>query len=217
MRELWNYHDDASSTTTPSSSVLFGAVRKPAVPGRRMLASSWTDGTLDNLEDTRMERPPDLASAVEMAAEALVGVLEAARAQHPSPVSPTQLRVLALINGRPVTNVNALADLMQVVPSSASRLCDRLEAIGLLARVADQRDRREVHLRLTGAAQTLLRELRERRRDAVAQVLDRMPVRAQRDLLTALLAFDEAASASAAPLSASAAPADVPGQRAHTA
>ncbi|MFB9238325.1 MarR family winged helix-turn-helix transcriptional regulator [Plantactinospora siamensis] len=141
-----------------------------------------------------MERPPNLASAVEAAAEALVGVLDDARSQHPSPVSPTQLRVLSLINGRPDTNVNKLAELLQVVPSSASRLCDRLEAIGLIRRVPDQRDRREVHLLLTGAAQTLLGELRERRCQALQVVLDAMPTRAQHDLLAALLAFAEAAT-----------------------
>lgn len=154
-----------------------------------------------------MERPPNLAAAVEAAAEALVSVLEAARTEHQSPVSPTQLRVLSLINGRPVINVNTLAELLDVVPSSASRLCDRLEAIGLLRRVVDQRDRREVHLRLTGAAETLLRELRERRCEAVAAVLERMPIRAQQELLSALVAFGEAATT----------PTDVPEQRAWTA
>ncbi|MFC7546682.1 MarR family winged helix-turn-helix transcriptional regulator [Plantactinospora sp. GCM10030261] len=153
-----------------------------------------------------MDRPPTLAESVEAAAETLVGVLEAARTRHPSPVSPTQLRVLSLINSRPVTNVNTLAELLHVVPSSASRLCDRLEAIGLVCRVVDQRDRREVQLRLTGAARTLLDELRDQRRAALETVLVRMPVRAREELLSALVAFGEAANS-----------AEVPEQRARTA
>ncbi|MGK5520332.1 MarR family transcriptional regulator [Micromonospora sp. URMC 107] len=142
-----------------------------------------------------MERPPNLAAAVGAAAEALVGVLDSAVSRHQMAVSPTQLRVLSLISGRPETNVNGLAELLDVVPSSASRLCDRLEAVGLLRRVPDPRDRREVRLVPTPAAETLLRELQERRHRAVQAVLDRMPGRAQHELLLALLAFERAAAA----------------------
>ncbi|MET8354724.1 MULTISPECIES: MarR family winged helix-turn-helix transcriptional regulator [unclassified Micromonospora] len=139
-----------------------------------------------------MERPADLASAIDTAAETLIAVLESAASRHQVP--PTQLRVLTLISSRAETNVNRLAELLDVVPSSASRLCDRLEATGLLRRVADPRDRREVRLVLTAAAQTLLRELAERRQHAVQVVLDRMSPRVQHDLLLALLAFGRAAT-----------------------
>ncbi|MGC4790279.1 MarR family transcriptional regulator [Micromonospora sp. DT178] len=141
-----------------------------------------------------MERPPNLAAAIDAAAEALVGVLDSAVSRHQMAVSPTQLRVLSLISNRPETNVNGLAELLDVVPSSASRLCDRLEATGLLRRVPDPRDRREVRLMPTAAAETLLRELQERRHRAVQAVLDRMPGRAQHELLLALMAFERAAT-----------------------
>jgi DNA-binding MarR family transcriptional regulator len=140
------------------------------------------------------ERPPNLASSIEAAAEALVSVLDAARSRHAGAVSPTQVRVLSIINTRPDTNVNRLAELLDVVPSSASRLCDRLEAVGLLRRAADERDRREVRLILTTAGRTALRELRERRTQAIQAVLDRMPHRTQHDLLVALLHFGRAAA-----------------------
>ncbi|SCL36535.1 DNA-binding transcriptional regulator, MarR family [Micromonospora nigra] len=137
---------------------------------------------------------PDLAAAIDDAAAALVGVLESAASRHQLTVSPTQLRVLSLVSSRPQLNVNGLAELLDVVPSSASRLCDRLEAIGLLRRVVDPRDRREVRLVPTSAAQELLGELTARRHRAVQSVLDRMPPHAQRELLTALAAFAQAAS-----------------------
>ncbi|TDC69322.1 MarR family transcriptional regulator [Micromonospora sp. KC606] len=145
-----------------------------------------------------MERPPNLAAAIDAAAEALIGVLESATSRHHVTVSPTQLRVLSLITERPETNVNRLAELLDVVPSSASRLCDRLEATGLLRRVADPRDRREVRLVPTAAAEALLRELKERRHRAVQAVLDRMPQRTQHELLLALVAFAQAAEAGTA-------------------
>jgi DNA-binding MarR family transcriptional regulator len=146
-----------------------------------------------------VERPPNLAAAIEAAAEALLGVLDAAASRHNVGVSPTQLRVLSLIISHPDANVNRLADLLDVVPSSASRLCDRLEAVGLVRRVADPRDRREVRLIPTAAAENLLRELKERRHQAVQAVLDRMPHRAQHELLLALAAFGRAAALANAP------------------
>ena len=142
-----------------------------------------------------MERPPNLAAAIESAAEALIGVLDSATSRHTVSVSPTQLRVLSLIVSHPDTNVNRLAELLDVVPSSASRLCDRLEAVGLLRRVADPRDRREVRLIPTAAADTLLRDLQQRRHRAVQAVLDRMPNRAHHELLLALVAFSQAGAA----------------------
>ncbi|SCG71485.1 MarR family winged helix-turn-helix transcriptional regulator [Micromonospora inositola] len=144
-----------------------------------------------------MERPPNLAAAIDAAAEALVGVLDSATSRHTVSVSPTQLRVLSLIMAHPDTNVNRLAELLDVVPSSASRLCDRLEAVGLVRRVADPRDRREVRLIPTVAAETLLLELKDRRHQAVQEVLDRMPNRVQHELLLSLVAFSQAAALSA--------------------
>ncbi|MEU5723414.1 MarR family transcriptional regulator [Micromonospora sp. NPDC047738] len=141
-----------------------------------------------------MERSPNLAAAIDAAAEALIGVLDSAAPRHTVSVSPTQLRVLSLIMAHPETNVNRLAELLDVVPSSASRLCDRLEAVGLLRRVADPRDRREVRLIPTAAAESLLRDLKERRHSAVQAVLDRMPHRVQHELLVALIAFSQAAA-----------------------
>ena len=140
-----------------------------------------------------MERPADLAAAIDAAAESLIGVLDSAAPRHRG-VPPTQLRVLALIvrSRRPTST--GWPSCWTWCPSSASRLCDRLEATGLLRRVADPRDRREVRLVPTAAAVTLLGELAERRQRAVQAVLDRMPARVQHELLLALVAFGRAAT-----------------------
>ena len=140
-----------------------------------------------------MERATDAAVAVLATAESLLGVLDGARlAQAPS-VPPAQLRVLTIVARGRQTNMSRLAETLGVVPSSASRLCDRLEATGLLRRVPDPRDRREVRLLLTPAARRLLEELRDRRRAALAAVLDRMTPAGRQELVRALAAFDAAA------------------------
>jgi DNA-binding MarR family transcriptional regulator len=135
----------------------------------------------------------DVAAAVESAVESLVSVLDAARLAQSRAVPPAQLRVLTIIAGNRHTNMSRLAEALDVVPSSASRLCDRLEATGLLRRVPDPRDRREVRLLLTPPARRLLEALRERRREALGEVLDRMPEAARQELVRSLSAFAEAA------------------------
>jgi DNA-binding MarR family transcriptional regulator len=141
-----------------------------------------------------MDRATEIAAAVESSVEALTAVLERARLAQQPTVPPAQLRVLTIVSGNRHTNMSRLAEALDVVPSSASRLCDRLEATGLLRRVADPRDRREVRLLLTSASRRLLADLRERRRTALAEVLERMPAGSQQDLLRALQAFETAAT-----------------------
>lgn len=140
-----------------------------------------------------MERVPEVAAAMESTVDSLLSVLENARLAQSPAVPPTQLRVLSIIANSRHTNMNRLAEALDVVPSSASRLCDRLEANGLLRRVPDPRDRREVRLMLTPAARRLLDDLRERRQTALAVVLERMSAPARHDLVRALQAFDAAA------------------------
>ncbi|AGZ44624.1 MarR family transcriptional regulator [Actinoplanes friuliensis] len=144
-----------------------------------------------------MERVTDVAAAVESTVESLLGVFETARLAQSPAVPPAQLRVLTIISRSQHTNMSRLAEALDVVPSSASRLCDRLEATGLLRRVPDPRDRREVRLLLTPAAGRLLDELRERRRAALAEVLERMSPARRADLVLALEAFDIAAGTEA--------------------
>ena len=141
-----------------------------------------------------MERVSDVAAAVESTVESLLAVLDRARIAQSPAIPPTQLRVLTVIARIRHTNMSRLADALDVVPSSASRLCDRLEATGLLRRVPDPRDRREVRLLLTPAARRLLDDLRDRRREALGQVLERMTAAGRQELLKALAAFDAAAT-----------------------
>jgi DNA-binding MarR family transcriptional regulator len=140
-----------------------------------------------------MDRVTDVAASVESTVDALVAVLDGAdQSQNPS-VPPAQLRVLAIVAQNQHTNMSRLAEALEVVPSSASRLCDRLEATGLLRRVPDPRDRREVRLLLTPSARKLLDQLRERRRQALADVLGRMSATDRHELVHALRAFADAA------------------------
>lgn len=112
-----------------------------------------------------------------------------------TPVSPSQLRVLHVLHEEDGINLRRLGDVLEATASSVSRLCDRLEAMGLLERLPSPVSRRELELHLTPRAESYLTDLRARRERALLGVLDRMPATARRNLVKGLEGFRTAAQA----------------------
>ncbi|QFR98212.1 MarR family transcriptional regulator [Streptomyces tsukubensis] len=110
------------------------------------------------------------------------------------PVSPSQLRALLVIEEHEGVNLRTLSEALGSRPSSVSRLCDRMEAIGLVRRAPSQISRREVELRLSRQGQTVLDEFRAFRAREVHTVLERMSPGDVRTLAEGLSAFRAAAS-----------------------
>ena len=77
-------------------------------------------------------------------------------AQVSDVVTPQQLRVLVLAAGQPGLNLSAVAADLDVHPSNASRVVDRLVDAGLLVRAEAPDDRRHVRLALSPSGRTLL-------------------------------------------------------------
>ncbi|QFG23511.1 MarR family transcriptional regulator [Actinomadura sp. WMMB 499] len=138
------------------------------------------------------ERAAVDAAALDDAAAALMTVWSRAHSAPDVPVPATQLRALLVLEEQGPVNVSSLADRLGALVSSASRLCDRLEASGLLMRDPG-RDRREVTLRLTADGEELLDRLRVRRREELARVLASMPTSARAALVWGLAQFTDAA------------------------
>src|ERR1700761_4237438 len=114
------------------------------------------------------------AADVEATAEALVGIWAHVAESLDVRVSPTQLRALTAVGRYGELNLSPLAAALGALPSSASRLCDRLEAAGLLPRDAGRASRRAVSLRLTPEGEALLEPGRPSPQGKIAQVLDAM-------------------------------------------
>ncbi|MFF0085345.1 MarR family winged helix-turn-helix transcriptional regulator [Streptomyces canus] len=89
-------------------------------------------------------------------------------------LSPHQLRALRVLESEPGLNLTTLAESMDIGPPTASRLCDRLEAAGLLERLLHPHRRREVQLVLTGRGRQILSEVAARRSEALAVALAAM-------------------------------------------
>ena len=71
--------------------------------------------------------------------------------------------ILARLERQPDLSQNELAAVAEVTPMTIARLIDRLEALGLVKRCVDPKDRRIWRLRLTPAAAPLLDEIKEMR------------------------------------------------------
>ncbi|GAA2663021.1 MarR family transcriptional regulator [Streptomyces lunalinharesii] len=118
-------------------------------------------------------------------------------AVSPAPVSTSQLRVLHVLERGDGINLSALCRALGAAPSSASRLCDRLQALGFIERVPSEVNRRERHVRLTGEGAAYLAGLRVRREEALLVAIDAMPPAARRALAEGLRGFRQAVSATA--------------------
>jgi DNA-binding MarR family transcriptional regulator len=112
-----------------------------------------------------------------------------------SPVSASQLRVLYCLDREEGMNLRTLGDRLGSAPSSVSRLCDRLQALGFLERSPSPVSRRELELHLTRQGKNHLRELRHKREDALTATIAEMPPKARTALLTGLTGFREATQA----------------------
>ncbi|GAA2650568.1 MULTISPECIES: MarR family winged helix-turn-helix transcriptional regulator [Nonomuraea] len=136
---------------------------------------------------------PATGAAVENAAAALVAVWASSRQTAATKVSSIQMQALLTIERHQEVNLARLGEALGALPSSTSRLCDRLEATGWVRRSVSPDDRRELTIGLTPSGKALLEELRARRRDDLARVVDEMPPEARKALLRGLRAFTAAA------------------------
>jgi DNA-binding MarR family transcriptional regulator len=99
---------------------------------------------------------------------------------------PAQVRALLIVDTRDSLNVTGLARMLGSSPSATSRLCDRLVAAGLLARVPAAASRREIQLQLTDSGQRLAVWIRDQRRTALARVLETISPAGRADLARGL-------------------------------
>ena len=134
-----------------------------------------------------------MAAALDEAAGTLLAVWEAARERTTSRLSSAQLRAVMVVEQHDGINLRRLATLTDMLLSSASRLCDRLVAAGMLEREPGRFDRREIALHLTPEASRLLAELRADRRQRLDRVLAGMTPEGREALLRGMREFDESA------------------------
>lgn len=119
---------------------------------------------------------PAVVEAVLGASRVLVAV--AARslaAAAEEEVTVQQYRTLVVLASTGPQRVLSLADALNVTPSTATRMCDRLVRKGLVRRRTARSDRREVRITLTSAGQELVDKVTLLRRAEISQILAKIP------------------------------------------
>ncbi|MEW2808223.1 MarR family transcriptional regulator [Streptomyces massasporeus] len=118
--------------------------------------------------------PEAVASQIADAVESLTALWSFAAQGASLRLSLHQLRALRTVQAAPGLNLTALAESLDIGLPTASRLCDRLAAAGLLERTPHPDTRREVQLRLTAHGQHVLVDVAGRRAQALATALAAM-------------------------------------------
>ncbi|MER6410156.1 MarR family transcriptional regulator [Streptomyces humidus] len=112
-----------------------------------------------------------IAREIADAVESLADLWTVAAQEAALRLSLHQLKALRAVAEAPGLNLTALAERLDIGMPTASRLCDRLEAAGLLERGIHPFNRREVQLRLTLPGREVLKDVAGRRAQALAAVL----------------------------------------------
>lgn len=142
--------------------------------------------------DARRELDHAVATSL-VASRALVGVAARSLSALETDVTLPQYRALVLLSARGEQNVSALADALEIHPSSATRLCDRLLTKGLIDRATSIENRREVSLTLSPDGRALVDAVTKSRRRELRRIVGRIDLTARRALIDAFDAFAAAA------------------------
>ncbi len=141
------------------------------------------------------ENPPDAAAvdAVLTASRSLIAVATRSLGAAAEDTTIAQYRALVMLASRGPQRMAALAEALDVAPSTAGRMCDRLARKGLIRRHRARADRRAVLVSVTAAGRLVVDQATARRRALIAEILARLPADAQRAVAEALAAFAHAA------------------------
>ena len=139
-----------------------------------------------------MDEVDVVTRAVLTASRLLVAVSARSLAEVEERVTLPQFRMLVVLSTRGATKLVALADLLQVAPSTAMRMVDRLIAAGLADRHLNPDNRRETLLQLTEEGRCTVEDVTARRRTEIAAIVKRLTPVQRLALMEALAAFNEA-------------------------
>ncbi len=146
--------------------------------------------TSDRLTHDAQRETNDLVDAMLLSSRALVAVSARSIAAAQGVTVP-QFRMLVVLDAGP-TNLSGLAYALDVAPSTAMRMVDRLVEAGTVARTVLPDNRRETHLSLTPSGRRTVRTVTTRRRRDLQAVVERIPA-ARRAAVDAMADFAAAA------------------------
>lgn len=145
-----------------------------------------TAGTLD--------AGADISASVLAANRVFVAIAARALAGQRPEVTLPQWRALVLLDMHGSMTMGRLAAALNVVPSTATRMCDRLVRKRLVQRTTDPANRRQVSVSLLPAGRHLVATTVERRRQGLSRLLATLSAEDQARLDAAFKTFVRAAN-----------------------
>ena len=112
-----------------------------------------------------------VVDAVLTASRTMVAVAERSLGTAAEETTLAQYRALVVLASHGSQRMVDLARALEVTPSTAGRMCDRLLRKGLIRRHRARADRREVQVSITAAGRAVVDEATARRRALLAEIL----------------------------------------------
>jgi DNA-binding MarR family transcriptional regulator len=131
--------------------------------------------------------------AVLTASRTLVAVATRSLGAVAEDITIAQYRTLVVLASRGPQRMVDLARALDVTPSTAGRMCDRLLRKRLIRRYRARADRREVQVSITAAGREVVDQATTRRRALLAVILGRLTPAQQSQVAAGLQAFAAAA------------------------
>ena len=131
--------------------------------------------------------------AVLTASRTLIAVATQSLGTAAEETTIAQYRALVVLASRGPQRMVDLAAALDVTPSTAGRMCDRLVRKGLIRRHRGRADRRAVRVSITDAGRVVVDHATQRRRVLIAGILNRLPSRQQEAVAAAMQVFAAAA------------------------
>ncbi|MFG2396694.1 MarR family winged helix-turn-helix transcriptional regulator [Streptomyces lydicus] len=144
-------------------------------------------------EDDLYDTVEEVTAAVMTASRLLVAISARALAAIDPTLTLPQLRTLVVLHGEGPVKLAALAIALDVNPSTAMRMVDKLETIGFVDRQVNPDNRREVVLRLTTPGRQLVEKVMAHRYEEIGAIVARLPAEQRTGLVKALRALTDAA------------------------
>src|SRR5579875_744668 len=116
-----------------------------------------------------------ITDALLTASRLLVGISALSIARVDETITIPQFRTLVILSTRGPINLATLAGLLDVQPSAAGRMVDRLVGAGLIDRLPHPTSRRELLAALTQRGREVVREVTALRRREIARIVEQMP------------------------------------------
>ena len=150
------------------------------------------EGLVAEAGAARVHDIDELTDALLRASRLLVALSAQSIAAVDDTITVPQFRTMVLLSSRGPAKLATLAGLLNVQPSTATRMVDRLVGAGLLDRRTNPDSRREQIIALTERGRQVVDTATAHRRDEIAAVAAKMPVADVAGLVHALTAFTAA-------------------------